>query len=431
MTQFSSSYWKLQLLSTLLLFIAAQSKMRYRSGTISCQEDLLSSEQSITVHHARQRCRSLPECTSFSFESLLTKVPADPVTVHFYSNADWHVSSEGQPCFVETPQWHTYINSTREAARVPFELDRMFDLWKVLDGAAAAVGSSPKLRSSSRKSPALPNSEDQKMDLISSFFQIGLSHPVLSAKKLTPWALALAEDESQDLAMRDVSLAILIVLGDSTETGHMLLPVYEPIRRLVETSVPLRKSALDVLSNLCIHQSVNDRLLQLGAKAFLESLLSEEGFIGVQSAIALTHLSSENMELPEKTLQVLVDLVATTLDGDIAFDIKWELVPGPLSSLQHYLDGSPEKAEVALDAGIMDVMLRVLSESSDPMELISALAILTSISETSERGRNILWLSEHALHEGHERLQKFTKAAELASDLGSMLESMDSSRREL
>jgi hypothetical protein len=248
-------------------------------------------------------------------------------------------------------------------------------------------------------------------------------------------ALSLASSTTQDPLVRQSALLILIMLGDTAATGPMLLDVYQPMKLIIENRPggiwdDTSKNALDVISNICIHRSINEQLRTAGADTFLTTLLKEPGFPGVQAAIALTHMvEPDSLQLfAAPIVNTLVKLLGNALDGDIAFGIKWELIPGPLSSVKYLVKSSADRL---LDAGVMEQLLRVVAESINPGDITGALEVLESLMQTSERAQHEILLSEHAIQEAHYRLEEYMQASFVARRVLNSIDAHDESKGEL
>jgi hypothetical protein len=407
--------------------------VRYRTGILDGKS--IDQMDDVTVSAARDYCMRTTHCVSFSYESPTTRFPAFPVTAYFFAFSDWHVKENGSPSFVEDPMWHSYINITREHEAVPEEILVVQEQLSRLSS-----GSGSKLRG---QGGGLQVTE-RKTLLLESLFYIAApeEHKVLAAPMISQPVIALASSVNEDPVVRQSALKLLVVLGDSSETGDILFDagIFPAMKTIVqargqgwdETS----KSALDVISNICLHRSANEKLRKAGAHTFLQGLLSDTGFPGLQAALALTHIgdsSFEHTELPYAKIQALVQLVGSAIDGDITYGIKWDLIPGPLSAVKYLvLHGGLTTPQHLLDAGAMEQLFRILeADCLEAADVEAALEIMQSLAQMSARARDMLLLAEHTLHDTEVRLKQYGKAATLAGGLTSYVEAYDSNRSEL
>lgn len=288
-------------------------------------------------------------------------------------------------------------------------------------------------------------SKERQANILTALLSLASTHRTLVAPTLIPLLLEVAELDEYEVDVRLFAMTILIVLADSKETQSAMRPVLVPMKRIFEShpdDPDLRKSSLDVISNLCIHSSPDDTVHQweqLGATEFLMSLLKEEGFVGVQAAIALTHLqSSKPYKLPDKTLEALMDLAETTLDGDIEFGIVWELVPGPLSALYYYLqqqEGDAAKEAVAaalVKDEVLPMLMRVLEEAEDdPTEWGIAWNFLLELAQIHRGAQHWLLLAESSLQSAHSRVVAYANSERVASKLIQVVHEFDFGQQEL
>jgi hypothetical protein len=427
------------LLLLLLISDASGRTVRYRTGALDGEP--LSKLEEVTVPAARDHCMRTTACVSFSFQSPTTRFPADPVTAYFFSFSDWHVNKEnGEPSFVEDPTWHSYINITREHEAVPQEILVVQELLNKTIYTSSNNNNS-KLRG--QGSSGLQEVE-RKLILLESLFYIAApeEHKILAAPLIVPPAIAMASSVTEHAAVRQSALRLLIVLGDTPDTGDILFDagVFPAMKTIIQARGSdwddTSKNALDVISNICLHRTVNAKLRKAGAHMFLRDLLSEPGFPGLQSALALTHIGDsgfEHTELPYAKIQALVQLLGNAIDGDIAYGIKWDLIPGPLSAVKYLiLHGGPTIPNQLLDAGAMEQLFRILeADCLDASDVESALAVMEGLARMSERARDMLLLAEHTLHDTDVRLRKYGKAAAVAGGLSSYVAVYDSHRLEL
>jgi len=319
--------------------------------------------------------------------------------------------------------------------------------------------------------------KQQRLELLDALFGIVLpssEHKALAAPLVTPSVLSLAASSSSlssdnrimvgvDDDVRQAAMRVLIVLGDTHLTGPALLDagVYPAMKRVVEEE-GLRKAepngigerdgndsdsgelALDVISNICLHRSVNSRLRTAGAHTFLREVAREhDGFLGLQATLALTHIGDEGLSdvvgtssLPESKIADLVGLLRSTIDGDVVYGIKWDLLPGPLSSIKYLVlhaaptttargeKNAPEIIGMLLDAGLFDQLLRILEADtlvSDHVE--AALEIMAEMSGRSDRARHMVVFAEHSLKNAEGRLRRYGRAAGVAGSLVKLTES--------
>lgn len=414
--------------------------IRYRTGALD--GTILEKLDEVTVPAARDHCLRNPACVSFSFASPTTRFPAEPITAFFFAFSDWHVKENGEPSFVEDPTWHSYINTTREHEAVPQEILIVQEQLSRL----SSSGGGGKLRGQAAVGQAGEDVVERKLILLESLFYISApeEHKVLAAPLIAQPAIALALSTTEDAAVRQSALKLLIVLGDTPDTGDILFNagIFPAMKRIVEARPAnewdeTSKDALDVISNICLHRSVNDKLRIAGAHMFLRGLLTEPGFPGLQAALALTHMGDSGFahtELPFDKIQALVQLLGNAIDGDISYGIKWDLIPGPLSAVKYLvLHGSPSHTpDHLLDAGAMEELFRILeAECLEADDVEASLSIMQGLSKVSERARDMLLLAEHTLHDTEARLRKYGNAASLAGGLGSYVAEYDTTRHEL
>jgi hypothetical protein len=402
--------------------VSASSKtFRYRNG-VPNGESVHFAEETLSVSAARNRCNKVERCVSFSFASEGTRFPEGNITAFFYEYADWHVTPlNGEPCFVENQIWHTYVNTTREMKLVEPEINQVL----------YQLQSPSKLRGGSG------SYSDRTMTLLQSLFDISVpkSHGPIAAPLITPYALNLASDASKPNILRLMSMKILILLGDSSETGKTLVShgVFQAMKTVISERDEwdeIAINALNVIGNICYYRSANAELRKLGADRFLQSLLLEPGFAGLQAAMSLAHLGGLRGFLPQSMAQELVHVLESAVDGDPVHGILWDLVPGPLSAVQYYLEGPRSSSDSLLDAGLMEQLLRVL-ESDKSEELIATLEIMMSMSRNSERAKDMILQADHSVREIRRRLAGFQVAANLGRELSNLVLSLDSPRLEL
>jgi len=397
---------------------------RYRAGVLD--GDFLE-RFTMTVSEARDYCIRTPSCISFSFMSP-TRFPEGDVTCIFFAFSDWHVKSNGESVFREDPSWHSYVNTTRERDAVPQEVNLVLE----------RLDSMSNLRGG--------GSVDYKLSLFDSLYYILLpkEHKVMASPLISPAALKYASSKREDTTVRLSAMRTLILIGDSSETGKILFDagVYHSMQQIISTRGEgwdvISKTALDVISNMCLYRSANEILRNAGAHHFLLSITTEPGFPGLQATLALTHLGDDGFEhndLPHEKLYALVELMRNAIDGDITYGIKWDLIPGPLSSIKYLVMHGNKRSQMhhhLLDAGLIEQVLRVLEdECASPSEVEAALQVMSSLVEVSERARKMALLAEHTLNEAENRLKEFTTGALLAQRLSTFITSYDSMKSEL
>lgn len=407
-----------------MLSLGKAKTVRYRSGVLD--GDFL--ERFImTVSEARDYCIRTPSCISFSFMSP-TRFPEGDVTCIFFAFSDWHVKSNGESVFREDPSWHSYVNTTRERDAVPKEVNLVLE----------RLTSMSNLRGG--------GSIDYKLSLFDSLYYIVLpkEHKVMASPLIVPAAIKYASSQVEDTAVRLSAMRTLILIGDSSETGTILFDagVYHSMQQIISNRGEgwdvISKTALDVISNMCLYRSANEKLRNAGAHHFLRSIASEPGFPGLQATLALTHLGDDGFEhddLPHEKLYALVELVRNAIDGDVTYGIKWDLLPGPLSSIKYLVMHSNKRSQMyhhLLDAGVVEQVLRILDDDCvSSSEVEAALQIMSSLVEVSERARRMILFAEHTLHEVENRLKKYTNGAVLAQSLSTYVASYDSMKSEL
>ena len=428
----------LLLLAAFLVPDAETTTVRYRSGFL--QGDSLESNLSLMVAAAREHCMRNANCVSFSFESPSTRFPPGNVTASFYPHADWHVpattTSIGEVAsFVEDDSWHSYVNVTREREAVPREAEAVLRRMKAPS----------KLRGGGSQRAMMGT----KLMLLDRIFNIVLpkEHKALAAPVIVPHLVELAASSAEDDAVRLAAMKVLIVIADTPETGPVLFDagVVQAMKRVIRENRSRSategglvwdensKTALDVISNICLHRSVKAKLKEAGVHTFLQGIISEPGFPGLQAAMALTHIGVD-VELPLPKVTALVQLLRNAIDGEIAYDIQWDLIPGPLSALKFLVQHgkSAGMREEVLDAGAMEHLLVILeADCLVASDAEAALEIMLSLSLVSERARDAVLLAEHTLREAESRLKEYGAAARLASELGAAVARYDNTRAEL
>mmetsp|Transcript_14899 Transcript_14899/g.31664 ORF Transcript_14899/g.31664 Transcript_14899/m.31664 type:complete len:551 (+) Transcript_14899:109-1761(+) len=411
--------------------------------------------------------------------------------------------------FVEDRDWHTYVNVTREREALPGEVAGVMKAMMELDAEAMTAevastmtsigrngeaneksgsrlrgGGSRSSQGETRKTLETASSDwaavkQKRLELLDALFGIVLpssEHKALATPLVAPSVLSLAALSSLssdnrvmvgvDDDVRQAAMRVLIVLGDTHLTGPALLDagVYHAMRRVVEDG--LRKPvpngieerdgndssgelALDVISNICLHRSVNSQLRAAGAHTFLREVARErDGFLGLQATLALTHIGDEGFDvvgtssllLPESKIADLVGLLRSTIDGDVVYGIKWDLLPGPLSSIKYLVlhaasttsapttargeKNAPDIIGMLLDAGLFDQLLRILEADtlvSDHVE--AALEVMAEMTSRSDRARHMVVFAEHSLENAEERLRRYGRAAGVAGSLVKLTES--------
>ena len=159
----------------------------------------------------------------------------------------------------------------------------------------------------------------------------------------------------------------------------------------------------------------------------MQELIKEDGFPGLQALIALAHLEDAT-DVPKTKLKELVDLIPSALDGDVVYDILWELSPGPLTAIDELIEDSASIRPLVA-AGLLEQLVRVIEESQTPKDIEMALGILYNCAEGG--ALNQILLLEHTVQEAEEKLSEWGDAADAADDLLSYLEAVESTRGEL
>lgn len=454
---------------------------RYRTGRIQIKQDekdgiLFATKENINVAHARHFCQLHEECISFGFESATSRFPPFVMRAFFFKAADWSPSVE----FLEDPAWHLYVNTTRELERIPQEMNSILERLENFQDCQhpatttsrsdedkemnrdAVMDSGRKLRSSggsSNSNAAVSNQLDywhciqQTSRFLDSMYHLiyPKQHKIVVLKttdiiaKLLQWS----KPPFHELIRRH-ALTNLNVLADASETAIPLIQggIYETMVELIEETIDIEASAgdartwegipilaLDVISNISLYRSANHLLRAKGAPEFITHIMVHTtGFPQLQSTLALLHLNdSEALKLlPETTLKEIVELLQNSIDGDLVYNIKWDLIPGPLSALQllvdqeqHNYDSEDEPSlvmEKLVDCGIVEQLLRVLDEEClQAPHVEAALEILQGLALRSPQAREMIFLAGHFLHTLLERLEEFQPSARLAHDLTSTL----------
>lgn len=372
------------LLLYVTLFTCQAATVRYRQGRL-VGEAPLSVKDNLSVAAARQLCHDLEECVSFGYESSNTRFPAISITASFFGYADWHVFLEtGQPAFVEDPAWHLYVNTTRERAAIPREvqtilgqldkLSRSCSATTLSDDDTSSTSSSKQQQRQQRLRSSVSNSnrgdpasqqKEKTMEcvrtqalLLDAIFHIVFPKEIkpLAAPALIPTMLSISQNKSLHQDVRMAALTNLLVIADSAETAPMLVNagVYEAMKAIIldertdEHWEGLPILALDVISNICLYRTANHQLLRKGAPLLLQQIMMHStGFPELQSVLALLHLGdarplhekddgdSDSIHgLSKDTLIELVGLLQNSIDGDVVYGILWDLIPGPLSAIQ-------------------------------------------------------------------------------------------------
>ena len=445
--------------------------MRYRSGSLiipneddeqsSSQRSLIATLTDISVSEVRQRCTSDERCVSFSFRSDQTRFPSKNVTAFLFGHADWHVElAEDSPvsvvntAFVDDIRYHTYVNTTREKTAVTREVGSLIKLLMKTEISEESVTSEEPPNNNSNKSRlrargrnTAANDVDpsksitnQKLMVLQAIFDIVYNKELrlLAAPLVVPWALSLGSSDTEPDEVRENALTILMVIADGTDCLPVMMQhgVFSSMKSIIseqqgkdtEEWSHICKLSLDVISNIAIHQAVNEDLRREGAVSFLQKLISRPGFPGLQATMALTHLSDKLEfgvinQLPPERLDDLVNLMRAAIDGDIAYENKWDLVPGPLSSIKYLVYQSNNSAnswvcDRLLKAGLMEQLLRVLeADCLDAIDIETALEALWGLSGVSEEGRHMIVMAEHSIHEAGKRLARYDKASKLAYGL--------------
>ena len=454
-----------------LLLTAAEARtMRYRSGSLiipneddeqsSSQRSLIATLKDISVPEVRKRCSSNERCVSFSYRSDQTRFPSNNVTAYLFGHADWHVELTEDPpvsvvntAFVDDVRYHTYVNTTREKTAVTREVGSLIKLLMKTEISEGSVTSEEppnnndksRLRARGRNTAASdvdPNQSitNQKLMALQAIFDIVYNKELrlLAAPLVVPWALSLGSSDTEPDEVRENALTILMVMADGTDCLPVMMQhgVFSSMKSIISEQKGdgkkewshICKLSLDVISNIAIHQAVNEDLRREGAVPFLQKLISRPGFPGLQATMALTHLSDKLEsgvinQLPPERLDDLVNLMRAAIDGDIAYENKWDLTPGPLSSIKYlvYQSNNSENSWVCdrlLQAGLMEQLLRVLEgDCLDAIDIETALEALWGLSGVSEEGRHMIVMAEHSIHEAGKRLARYDKASKLAYGL--------------
>ena len=443
--------------------------MRYRSGSLivydddeqssSLQRSLIATLTDISVPEVRKRCTSDERCVSFSYRSDHTRFPSNNVTAYLFGHADWHVElAEDSPvsvvntAFVDDVRYHTYVNTTREKTAVTREVGSLIKLLMKSEISEESViseepskNNKSRLRARGRNAAAAgidPNQSitNQKLMVLQAIFDIVYNKELrlLAAPLVVPWALSLGNSNTEPDEVRENALTILMVMADGTDCLPTMMQhgAFSSMKTIISEQQEggnkewnhICKLSLDVVSNIAIHQAVNEDLRREGAVQFLQTLISRPGFPGLQATMALTHLSDKLEsrvinQIPPERLDDLVNLMRAAIDGDIAYENKWDLVPGPLSSIKYliYQSNSSENSWVfdrLLKAGLMEQLLRVLEgDCLDAINIETALEVLWGLSGVSEEGRHMIVMAEHSIHEAGKRLARYDKASKLAYGL--------------
>ena len=445
--------------------------MRYRSGSLivpnedsdasASQGGLLATYADVSVSEVRKRCSLDERCISFSYRSDHTRFPSNNITAHLFAQADWHVELNNDSpvsivntIFVDDRRYHTYVNVTRERNAVTREVGSLIKLLMKSEMSEGSVTSEEasnsnksRLRARGRNTAASDGDASQiitsqKLLALQAIFDIVYNKELrlLAAPLVVPWAVSLGSSDGEPDEVRENALTTLMVMADGVEClptmiQHGVFPSMKSIileqqgaksNASVEWS-HICKLSLDVITNIAIHRAVNDDLRRDGAITFLQTLISRPGFPGLQATMALTHLSDKLepaviKQLPPEKLDDLVNLMRAAIDGDIAYENKWDLVPGPLSSIKYliYQSGSENGwvCDRLLKAGLMEQLLRVLeADCLDAIDIETALEALWGLSRVSEEGRHMIVMAEHSIHEAGKRLARYDKASKLAYGL--------------
>eukprot|EP00563_Minutocellus_polymorphus_P021250 CAMPEP_0197734038 /NCGR_PEP_ID=MMETSP1434-20131217/44217_1 /TAXON_ID=265543 /ORGANISM="Minutocellus polymorphus, Strain CCMP3303" /LENGTH=453 /DNA_ID=CAMNT_0043321443 /DNA_START=957 /DNA_END=2318 /DNA_ORIENTATION=- len=440
--------------------------MRYRQGALSTTEAddkvIKSWITPVSVAKIREECTRNPECITFSYYSETTRFPTSKVDwAYLYPYADFHVREDEWPSFVEGMEWdgwHTYVNITREKDLVIQEVTTIVERLNSIGmrkneenkedtkdsnanetegGSRLRGGSSSGSRSQKDEEEVeeedaseLDEDDERKLRLLSFLFDIiyRKEHKLIAAPHIIAYMLKLATSSEEIDDVRVNAMKVLIVVADTPETGPILVEhgVYTEMKRMVDEREGwdvISITALDVISNMIIYRSANAMLRHLDAHTFLRKLLSESGFVGLQATLALSHLDDVSLEapsLPGQNLEALIKLLQSAVEQDVVYDILWDLIPGPLSSVKHIVEGSNDAVRnTLLDAGLMEELLKILEDSGDRKaeDIVCTLEVALMLARTSERARHMVLLAEHTVQEAEERLLKFERAAKLAGGL--------------
>jgi len=397
------------------------------ADAVSKSKSILAIEERMSVAQARKFCQQHPDCVSFGFESAMQFPAAVLDKAYFYPFADWHVLLEGnnniinmqganslpEPAFLEDPSWHLYVNSTRELAAVPREIEMILQKIDELDAGPCANNKfsnpdsevttpPPASTSGLRRGPIVhakilhgPQHHHQECTqpkgiLLETIFHIVFPRELKAAATphLIPKMLQIAQTKHTNQAEKDIRMTAinnLMVMADSKETAPMLIQVgvYEAMKSIIEEELYIPSEtndkrdntdnnnkqpnnwdglpilALDVISNIAMYRTANEALQQKGATTFLQHVVdTEDGFPALQALLALLHVADgkvlgkdNDFHLPTSTLAELVTLLQSSIDGDVVYGILWDLIPGPLSAIQLLVDHRQEQIMNSINSG--------------------------------------------------------------------------------
>lgn len=433
--------------------------IRYRQGRL-VDDDMILVRNYTSVAAARRRCQIDEDCVAFGFESPFTRFPAgDTIAALFYAHADWHVSRvTGAPAFFEDPTWHLYVNTTRERDQVRGEVEY------VLERVKERVP--PSAKSGLRARSALTEPDEAAVTLlVDSLYSIVSPREIKAVAAATPELIETmlrigCTDGVVSPELRLAALTVVLVIADAEETVPLLLAagVYEKLTAFVDANAennvdawgPLPTRALDILSNLALHRTRNVR--ERGAQRFFQRIVTgNEGFPALQAALALTHTldvagtlygdgehsDDDDIVMADPLVERLVTLTKNAIDGDVAYGIVWELVPGPLSALRFLVrhhdrvrnsnetPGSGRRRgaqrhvlDTLLDAGLLEQLLRVLeADVVVAAHMEAALDVLDGLATASRRARGTMVLMAGSIHAAQRRLAAYEEPAALARRL--------------
>lgn len=461
-------------LVVLTVDVTVANTVRYRQGRIDDIDDstVLSVHNDTSVATARRHCQADDRCVSFGFESPFTRFPpGDTISAYFHSHADWHVSrATGRPVFTEDLAWHLYVNTTRERVAVRSEVDFVLDRIDSLVP-LVVVPTTIATKSRLRKGPSatVNNDEETVMLLLSSLYFITYPREIkviaAAAPKLilTMLEIGCSNDDQQAVSeeIRLMALTVVLVIADSKETVPMLLAagVYEKLTKLITDQVTttnnnewgtLPTMALDILSNMALHRTGNDPLRRRGAQKFFQQIVIQNGtgFPALQAALALTHTVEDegikfddgndhanDIVIADRLIEEMVTLMQSSIDGDVVYDIVWDLIPGPLSAIRFLVrhhsnisnNGKRQRVvDTLLDAGLMEQLMRVLeADCLVASHVEAALDILDGLASVSYRAREMISLAADSVYHVRRRLATYEAPAALARDLAEVLSDRD------
>jgi hypothetical protein len=300
--------------------------------------------------------------------------------------------------------------------------------------------------------------------------------------------------QQEHVDVRTAAITNLMVIADSRETAPLLVQAgtFHVMQQIIKQELVVQQQqqqeqqgsssssswdglpilALDVISNICLHQTANNaQLKQQGAMQFLHQIAHDEKgtFPALQALLALLHMGggssggdggggggdddasdsgsnnnnsrrvdddTSHFVLPQSTVVELVHLLQSSIDGDIVYGILWDLIPGPLSAIQFLiqheqywttttslLDSSSSSTIVddLLNAGLIEQLVRILEASCLVAAHVHAsLEILHSLAQVSPHRaprEMIALVAANSIRLVQERLQEYQAPARLAMEL--------------